>query len=89
MLHHVFRLWLQALPLRSGLVQPSTAAARQAGGSDPFKTLRRVVVQSGRVARPGAKGQREEWAVKFEGINNREQVCNAFDMAAGDHHVGF
>jgi hypothetical protein len=82
---HVVRLWLQALPLRSGLVQPSTAAARQAGGSDPFKTLQRVVVQSGRVARPGAKGQREEWAVKFEGINNREQVCTY--MPVGDDHV--
>lgn len=79
---HHDRLWLQALPLRSGLVPPSAAAARQAAAgagsgsssSDAFKQLRRVVVQSGRVARPGAKGQREEWAVKFQGINNREQV---------------
>ncbi len=68
------RLWLQALPVRSGLVPPSAAAARQGGGADPFKTLRRVVVQAGRVARPGAKGQREEWAVKFEGYDSREQV---------------
>jgi hypothetical protein len=68
------RLWLQALPVRSGLVPASAAAARQGGGSDPFKTLRRVVVQSGRVARPGGKGQREEWAVKFEGYDSREKV---------------
>lgn len=78
------RLWLQALPARSGMVPPSAAAARQGAAVNPFKTLRRVVVQSGRVARPGAKGQREEWAVKFEGYNSREQVrtelwtCNAF-----------
>jgi hypothetical protein len=52
------------------------AAARQGGAAaaDPFKTLRRVVVQSGRVARPGGKGQREEWAVKFEGYDSREKV---------------
>jgi len=68
------RLWLQPLSVRSGLVPPAAAAARQAGVSDSFKQLRRVVVQSGRVARPGARGQREEWAVKFEGINSREQV---------------
>lgn len=60
--------------MRSGLVPPSAAAARQGEGSDPFKTLRRVVVQSGRVARPGGKGQREEWAVKFEGYDSREKV---------------
>lgn len=62
--------------MRSGLVPPSAAAARQAGGADPFKTLRRVVVQTGRVARPGkaSQQQREEWAVKFEGYNSREQV---------------
>jgi hypothetical protein len=60
--------------VRSGLVPASAAAARQGGGSDPFKTLRRVVVQSGRVARPGGRGQREEWAVKFEGYDSREKV---------------
>lgn len=64
--------------MRSGLVPPSVAAARQGGAAgaapDPFKTLRRVVVQSGRVARPGGKGQREEWAVKFEGYDSREKV---------------
>ena len=76
------RLWLQPLSVRSGLVPPSAAAARQTGGSDAFKMLRRVVVVSGRVARPGAKGQREEWAVKFEGIKNREEVSGVLMWAA-------
>lgn len=36
------------------------------------------MVKSGRVARPGGKGQREEWAVLFDGVKSKEQVRQLF-----------
>jgi hypothetical protein len=41
--------------------------------------LQRVIVESGRVARPASKDRRAEWAVKFREVLNRDQVGAAVD----------
>lgn len=57
------RLWLQA----------GTGKASAAAGSSS-QVLQRVVVQSGRVARPASKDRRAEWAVKFKEVPGRDEV---------------
>jgi hypothetical protein len=72
----VRRLWLQA-----GSSRGTTAAAAAAGSSGQM--LQRVVVQSGRVARPASKDRRAEWAVKFKEVPSRNEVgCSVGCQAA-------
>jgi hypothetical protein len=76
-------------------VSPAAAAARQAGSGSGAAAaagagsgalpLRRVVVESGRVARTGGKGTSAEWAVKFEGVSSREQVGLGVQRAQVQH----
>ncbi|WIA32139.1 hypothetical protein OEZ86_002989 [Tetradesmus obliquus] len=60
------RLWLQA-----GTGRGTGAAA---GSSSSSQMLQRLIVESGRVARPASKDRRAEWAVKFREVANRDQA---------------
>jgi hypothetical protein len=51
-----------------------TAAAAAAAGNSGGQMLQRVVVQSGRIARPASKDRRAEWAVKFKEVPSRDEV---------------
>lgn len=60
------RLWLQASSARGVSSSSSSSSSSQ--------LLQRVTVQWGRLVRPESKDRREEWAVKFREVPDRDKV---------------